>query len=134
MCPTKTVLDVQTARKKAFDAWLISGKPKESSEGSGMGYYYPVNGNLMVFGFKVVALQFEGSPDNMGALVPNYGGLFADLDASSEAVEKLVKSRAVTLRRPKGSPALTGKRPGDQYVAVERRGKVVRFGCFILID
>jgi hypothetical protein len=134
MCPTKTVLDVQTARKKALDARLISGKPKESSEGSGTGYYYPVNGDLTVFGFKVVALQFEGSLDNTGKLRTNDGALYADLDASFEAVEKLVRSRGVKLRKLNGAPGLSGTRPGDQFVALERKGKLVRFGCGIPID
>ena len=83
MCPTKTVLDVETARKKAFDARLIAGKAKESPESSDA-YYYPANGDLTVFGLKVVALQFEGSLDNAGKLRPNFGGLYADLDAPLE--------------------------------------------------
>ena len=133
MCPTKTVLDVETARKKAFDARLIAGKAKESPEGSDT-YYYPVNGGLTVFGFKVVALQFDGSLDNAGKLRPNFGGLYVDLDASFEAVEKLVRSRGVKLRRSNGGPGLVATRPGDQFVALERKGKLVRFGCGIPID
>jgi hypothetical protein len=134
MCPTKAVLDVQTARKKALDARLISGKPRESSAGAGAAYLYPVTGDLTVFGFKVVALQFEGSPDNTGKLMTNYGGLYADLDASFEAVEKLVRSRGVKLRKLNGAPGLVATRPGEQFVSLERVGKLVRFGCGIPID
>lgn len=133
MCPTKTVLDVETARKKAFDARLIAGKAKASAESSDT-YYYPVNGDLTVFGFKVVALQFEGSLDNAGKLRPNFGGLYADLDTSFDAVEKLVRSRGVKLRKSNGGPGLVATRPGDQFVALERKGKLVRFGCGIPID
>lgn len=133
MCPTKTVLDVETARKKALDARLIAGEAKESTESSDA-YYYPVNGDLTVFGFKVVSLQFEGSLDNAGKLRPNFGALYADLDAPFASVEKLVRSRGVKLRRSNGGPGLAATRPGDQFVALERKGKLVRFGCGIPID
>jgi hypothetical protein len=134
LCPTKTVLDVQTARKKALDAHLIGGMPTELSSGAGSGFLYPVNGDLTVFGFKVVRLLFEGSMDNAGKLMANSGGLFVDLDTSFEAAEKMLRSRGVKLRKPNGGPGLVATRPGDQFVSLERQGKLVRFGCGIPID
>ena len=49
----------------------------------------------------------------MGKLMPNYGELYADLDASFEAAEKLVRSHGVNLRKSNGGPGLVATRPGD---------------------
>lgn len=134
LCPTKGVLDVQAARKRGLDVKVLTGKPTESSAASGTSYLYPLSSDLSVFGFKVITPGIEGSLDNKGAFMANYGALYADLGATSEAVQKLFRSRGIALRKPKGGTGLMGARTYDQFVAMERKGKVVRIGCFIPID
>lgn len=132
LCSTTGLVDLPKILKRSLDAKVIGGKPIRSEEATEI-YRYPVLGELSVFGFKVIALEFRANKDGRENFQPNDGGIYVDLDASHPAVEKAVRSRGVRLTRQKGDPEryISAKRPLHQWVSAEYRGKGVRLGCVI---
>lgn len=127
LCPTKSFVDVQGALKRSIASGLISGKGRANANYSDPPIYFDVAGDLSVFGFKVVGLEFEGTLQGEGAL-------YAYIDATPEAVSKMFKSRHITMRKSKSGPYYVSKRPYDQFVTFEKKGNLMRIGCFIPID
>jgi hypothetical protein len=116
VCPAKGArLPIAAVRDMAISERIIGRKPITIDDETD---YYPVVGNLEVYGFKVTTLNLS-----------NEGTFAAYINATSAELEKVYKTKKIKIKKEQGNPGLWGRLSyGYNIYLYESKGKM-KMGC-----